>query len=173
MPYISLTQELRHHRETTYIITGTGGGCQCKDTRIPDHVKVTKDEITHLPDQKGDDDGWTVRLLTNKLHKYIINQENVDRHCSSKDDSTHSVGHMWSTSQVSEATTTTEALFSGPNRLKHLNVRKREVCIDCNAKYWSDEGSKYPTVTARRKKIKGNCFICLKQGHHQRDFKTK
>ena len=79
---------------------------------------------------------------------------------------------MWSTSQVSEATTTTEALFSGPNRLKHLNVRKREVCIDCNAKYWSDEGSKYPTVTARRKKIKGNCFICLKQGHHQRDFKT-
>lgn len=96
------------------------------------------------------------------MHKYIINQENVDRHCSSKDDSTHSVGNMWSTSQVSEATTTTEALISGPNRLKHLNVRKREACIDCNAKYWSDEGSKYPTVTATRKRIKGKLFYMPK-----------
>ena len=34
--------------------------------------------------------------------------------------------------------------------------------------HWRDECQKLPTVTARKEKIKGHCFICLKQGHQQK-----
>lgn len=66
--------------------------------------KLPKDAITHLTDQKGDDDEWTVTLLRNKLHKCITNREIADKQCSRKGDSTHPVGNRWSTSQVVEAT---------------------------------------------------------------------
>ena len=69
--------------------------------------------------------------------------------------------------------TTTEALFSFTNPPKDQKVRKRNVCIYCNGKHWSDECKKYPTVTARKEKIKGHCFICLKPGHHHKDWKTR
>ena len=89
-----------------------------------------------------------------------------------KDDSKHSVGNMWPTSQVGDTNTTTEALFSGTNPPKDLKARKRQICIYCNGKHWSDKCKQYPTVTARKGKIKGLCFICLKPGHHQKDCKV-
>ena len=68
--------------------------------------------------------------------------------------------------------TTTEALFSVTKPPNDQKVGKRNVCIYYNGKHWSDECKKYPTVAARKEKIKGHCFICLKQGHHQKDCKT-
>ena len=135
-------------------------------------TKLPKDVITHLTDQKEDDQEWTVQLLRDKLHRFITNRENAERQCGTKDDSKHPTGGTWPTSEVKEVKTTTEALFSVTNLPKDQKVRKRNVCIYCNGKHWSDECKKYPTVTARNEKIKGHCFICLKPGHHQKDCKT-
>ena len=35
----------------------------------------------------------------------------------------------------------------------------------CSQPHWSDECSKYSTLQARREKLKGSCFICLRKGH--------
>ena len=40
--------------------------------------KLPKDVITHLTDQKEDDQEWTVKLLRDKLHRHIINRENAE-----------------------------------------------------------------------------------------------
>lgn len=82
------------------------------------------------------------------------------------------VGRMWPTSQDSEGKAATDALLSVTKPFKDQKFRKREICIYCNRKHWSDECREFPTVTARKEKIKGDCFICLKPGHHQRDCKT-
>ena len=128
--------------------------------------------ITHLTEQKEDDQDWTVKLLRDKLHRYITNQENAERQCGIKDDSKHSVGNMWPTSQVGDTKPTAEALFSSTKPTKDLKARKRQICIYCNGKHWSDECKQYPTVTSRKEKINGLCFICLKPGHHQKDCKV-
>lgn len=47
------------------------------------------------------------------------------------------------------------------------------ICIYCNGQHWSDECQTFPTVTARKEKIKGHCFICLKQGHQQKNCTVK
>ena len=135
-------------------------------------TKLPKDVITHLTDQKEDDQEWTVQLLRDKLHRFITNWENAERKCGTKDDSKHPTGGTWPISEAKEVKTTTEALFSVTNPPKDQKVRKRNVCIYCSGKHWSDECEKYPTVTARKEKIKGHCFICLKPGHHQKHCKT-
>ena len=38
-------------------------------------------------------------------------------------------------------------------------------CRFCNGNHWNEECMKYPTNEARKQKIRGSCFICLKQGH--------
>ena len=132
--------------------------------------KLPKDVITNLTDQKTDDQEWSVQLLRDKLHRYITNRENAERQCGTPNvESKHPIGNMWPTPQDSEHKTTTEALFSVPKPPKDPKVRRRDVCIYCNGKHWSDECKKYPTVTARKEKIKGHCFICLKTGHKQKD----
>ncbi len=78
---------------------------------------------------------------------------------------------MWPTSQDSERETTFEALFSVPKSPKDLKVKRRDVCIYCNGKHWSDECRKYPTVTAGNEKIKIHCFICFKPGLNKKDCK--
>ena len=42
----------------------------------------------------------------------------------------HILLSMWSFFLISEALTTTEALFSGPKPLKDLNVTKRKVRVE-------------------------------------------
>ena len=38
-------------------------------------------------------------------------------------------------------------------------------CRFCDALFWSDECTKYTTAKTRKQRIKGSCYICLKQGH--------
>ena len=47
------------------------------------------------------------------------------------------------------------------------------ICIYCSGQHWSDECQTFPTVTARKEKIKGHCFICLKQDHQQKNCTVK
>ena len=48
-------------------------------------TKLPKDVITHLTDQKEDDQEWTVKLLRVKLQRDITNWENAERQCGIKD----------------------------------------------------------------------------------------
>lgn len=134
-------------------------------------AKLPKDVLIHLTDQKNDGDEWTVQLLRDQLHSYISNRENADRQSSDKVDYKGSVGNMWSTSQVTQfdLNTTTGALLSETKLQQNLTGRKNMICIYCSGQHWSDECQKFPTMTARKEKIKGHCFICLKQGHQQKN----
>ena len=138
-------------------------------------AKLPKDVRIHLTDQKNDGDEWTVQLLRDQLHRYISNRENADRQTSCKVDYKGSVGNMWSTSQVTQfdSNTTTSALLSEPRLPQNLTGKKKMICIYCSGQHWSDECQTFPTVTARKEKIKGHCFICLKQGHQQKNYTVK
>ena len=133
---------------------------------------LPKDVITPLTDHKEDGQEWTVQLLRDKLHRFITNRENAERQCGIKDDSKHTARSMWLTSEDKEGKTTTETLFSVTKPPKDQKVRRRDICVYCQGKYWSNECKKYATVAARKEKIKGQCFICLKPGHHQKDCKA-
>ena len=138
-------------------------------------AKLPKDVLIHLTDQKNDGDDWTVQLLRDQLHRYISNGENADRQSSDKVDCKASVGNVWSTSQVTQfnSNTTTGALQSETKLPQNFNGGKNMICIYCSEQHWSDECQKFPTVIARKEKIKGRCFICLKQGHHQKNCTVK
>ena len=69
--------------------------------------------------------------------------------------------------------TTTEALFSNANYPPKIHkTSKRETCIYCKGKHWSDECQKFTTVAVRKEKIKGRCYVCLKKGLTPRDCKA-
>ncbi|XP_044180058.1 uncharacterized protein LOC114970531 [Acropora millepora] len=135
-------------------------------------TKLPKDVITPLTDHKEDGQEWTVQLLRDKLHRFITNRENAERQCGIKYDSKHTARSMWLTSEDKECKTTTETLFSVTKPPKDQKVRRRDICVYCQGKHWSDECKTYATVAARKEKIKGQCFICLKPGHHQKGCKA-
>ena len=74
---------------------------------------------------------------------------------------------MWSTSQATQvdSNTNTGALISETKLPQNLTRRKKMIYIYCSGEHWSDECQTFSTVTARKEKIKGHCFICLKQSH--------
>ena len=118
-------------------------------------TKLLKDVITHLSDQKQDDQEWIVTNLMEKFHIFISNRRNTEPQCGIKEDSKLSA-NKWRTSQFRDTKTTTEALLSGNNPPKVLRARKRQICINGNGKHWSNECKQHPTVTARKEK---QCFI--------------
>ena len=138
-------------------------------------AKLPKDVLILLTDQKNDGDEWTVQLLRDQLHRYISDRENADRQTSCKVDYKGSVGNMWSTSQFTQfdSNTTTGALLSEPRLPQNLIGKKKKICICCSGQHWSFECQTFPTVTARKEKIKGHCFICLKQGHQEKNCTVK
>ena len=94
----------------------------------------------------------------------LVTGKNADRQSSDKVDYKGSVGSMWSTSQVTQFET---------KQPHNLTGRKKMICIYCSGQHWSDECQKFHTVTARKEEIKGHCFICLKQGHQQKNCTVK
>jgi len=53
-------------------------------------TKLPKDVFIHLTDQKPDGQEWTVKLLREKLHRYITYRENAERQSCIKSDSVYS-----------------------------------------------------------------------------------
>ena len=66
--------------------------------------------------------------------------------------------------------TTTGGLLSGNDDL--VTGGKKLVCFYCHQDHWRDECNSFPTLQSRKKKIKGNCFICLKPNHLLKDCKV-
>ena len=69
-------------------------------------TKLLKDVLIHLTDQKPDGQEWTVKLLREKLHRYITNRENAERQSGIKSDSAYSDSNNSHMSQVRGVMTT-------------------------------------------------------------------
>ena len=102
----------------------------------------------------------TMQLLRDQLHRCISNRENADRQTSCKADYKGLVGSMWSTSQVTQFYW---CITVWNQTTAESHWKKKMICICCSGQHWSDECQTFPTVTARKEKIKAHCFICLKQ----------
>ena len=80
--------------------------------------------------------------------------------------------HEWSGVWIG-LNTTIDALLSETKLLQNLTGRKKMIRIYCSGQHWSDERQKFPIVTARKEKVWGHCFICLKQGHQLKNCTVK
>ena len=126
-------------------------------------AKLPKDVLTQLELQKGARTKWTVGELRESLNDYISARERSEQHASS--------------SKAEDAESQDKAMISSAEALMGVQIergnkeRKKQfpTCKYCDENHWSDECTSYTTVESRKKKIKGNCFICLKSTHQTRD----
>ncbi|MEW8544133.1 MAG: DUF1759 domain-containing protein, partial [Candidatus Thiodiazotropha sp.] len=118
--------------------------------------KIPKDVLLQLQIQKGAKVKWTVSRLRELLGDYISAREQTDQQCN-----TESSDNSPSTSRMLRSST--EALVVGPRTSPRQGSDKS--CRFCNGSHWSDECGRYVTAEERKQRIRGSCFICLKQGH--------
>ncbi|MBV2113425.1 MAG: aspartyl protease family protein [Candidatus Thiodiazotropha sp. (ex Ctena orbiculata)] len=108
--------------------------------------------------QKGAKNKWTVCNLRELLNDYISAREKCEQSSAGIAENRNI--------QSKPVRTSTEALMVGPKtQFRRNSNRLFGSCRYCNESHWNDECSRYPTVEARKRRIKGSCFICLKQGH--------
>ena len=99
---------------------------------------------------------WTVSRLRELLSDYILAREESEEECHNE-----ATGSTPSTSRPLRSST--EALVAGQKSLPRQNTNK--ICKFCSGQHWSGECGRYTTAEERKQKIKGSCFICMKQGH--------
>ena len=68
---------------------------------------------------------------------------------------------------VSSAETQMAGVQRASNRMERKTLSSR--CRFCDGYHWSDECPKYTTMEARKQRIKGSCYICLREGHNAND----
>ena len=118
--------------------------------------KIPKEVLLQLQLQRGAKVRWTVSRLRELLSDYILAREESEEECH-----TEATGSTPSTSRPLRSST--EALVAGQKSLPIQNSNK--ICKFCTGQHWSDECGRYTTAEERKQKIKGSCFICMKQGH--------
>ena len=88
------------------------------------------------------------------MNDYVSAREEIDQQ-----------GHTEASSNTSPARPlrgSTEALVVSQ---KAYQKQVNKVCRFCNGNPWSDECMRYETVEERKQRIRGSCYICMKQGH--------
>ena len=116
--------------------------------------KIPKDVLFQLQIQRGANVDWTVTRLRELLNDYVSNREDSEQQ-----------GHTDISSSTSTARplrSSTEALMVNQRTSQRQNNRN---CRFCSGNHWSDECRRYQTVDERKQRIRGSCYICLKQGH--------
>ena len=117
-----------------------------------------------LEQQKDWNEGWTMENFRKQLRRFI----------DMKEETAYQVRMYQNPNEVNFRrrsdvhsnnsdlpNSTGEALFSNEQR----SERKKNKCIFCDGDHWSDECKMFTTIPARKEKIKGRCFICLKLNH--------
>lgn len=118
--------------------------------------KIPRDVLIQLEIQKGSKGKWSVNKLRELFNEYISARERAE----------HQVMTENKYALPKPPRLTTEALVSGFKTQRSTNSRQPILpCRYCSGGHWSDECLVYPTLEARKQKIMGSCFICLKQGH--------
>ena len=116
--------------------------------------KIPKDVLLQLQIQKGAKVNWTVSRLRELLNDYVSAMEEKDHQ-----------GHTEASSNASPARSlrgSTETLVVGQ---KASQKQGNKTYRFCNGNHWSDECRIYETAEERKQRIRGSCYICLKQGH--------
>ena len=119
--------------------------------------KLPKDVLIQLEVQKGARTPWTVR---ERFNDYIVARERAELHAGTAN-SEHARNHE------KPLMSSAEALVAGVQVTDNKRARTKfyPKCKYCDENHWSDECAKYAIVEARKQKIKGSCFICLKSTH--------
>lgn len=121
--------------------------------------KIPKDVLIQLEIQKGACNKWTVKELRELFKQYIAARERAEQQFSpTKSEST---GEPYKPMiMVSSA----EALVAGAqgvsNRKEKPTLSSR--CRFCDGYHWCDECPRYTTMDVRKQRIKGCCYLCLR-----------
>ena len=125
--------------------------------------KIPKDVLIQLEIQKGACNTWTVKELRERLKQYVAARERAEQQFSPT--KTESTGEPFKPMvMVSSAEALMTGAHGGNNRKERPTFSSR--CRFCDGYHWSDECPKYTTMDSRKQRIKGCCFICLKDGHN-------
>ena len=117
--------------------------------------KISKEVLLQLQFQRGAKIKWTVGWLRELLSDYISVREETEEQCNN----TETAGNN-PCAITRPLRSLTEALVVGSKP-----STRQGNCRFCNGQHWSDECQRYATVEERKQRIKGSCFICMKQGH--------
>ncbi|XP_045176576.2 uncharacterized protein LOC123537084 [Mercenaria mercenaria] len=158
--------------------------------------KLPADVLLQLEIQKGAENKWTVTKLRNLLKEFITAKEAsekdtaVDRKSERLNAPIRNPG--WNSSQRrnghqrfrqsnngATGTSYKSSYYNGaPNGTLLSNEKRNEKssnrtkCRYCNNAHWSDECDVFKTLEERKRKIKGSCYRCLKEGHMSSECKS-
>ena len=114
--------------------------CQIK-AKLPEELNLKLEELRT-------EDEWTTASLRKHINKLITARER------SEEISVSGNGDL------------PLQQYSGEGLLtREVNMK----CIFCAGPHWSDECQRYKTVTERKEKIRGRCFVCLGNNHFFRE----
>ena len=146
--------------------------------------KLPKEVLIQLEIQKGTDVKWTVKKLRDLLKTYVAARESAESHVSPQQEKPSDVRNFQHPRVLSNSPrfkppnvrqpimiTSAEALIAGTHDRPFATNRNepRKQCVFCKSSHWSDECNVYTTIDARKKRLSGNCFICLKTGHRLKE----
>ena len=117
--------------------------------------------------QKPEDEEWTVTKLRILLGRHISAMEMAGSESSDHEAPTSSNSNHGGQRKLKS---TAGGLSAGNGQYKGNNPQRgtqsyQPRCFYCAETHWSNECYKYSTLQARKEKLKGCCFNCLKNGH--------
>ena len=117
--------------------------------------------------QKPKDEEWTTPSLRKLLGKYISAMEMAGGESSERQPTVSNSSRLVPRHHPLQPRPTAEGLLATNSKenLKEVQIR----CVHCSKPHWSDECLNYVTLQARKERLKGCCFNCLKKGHTLRD----
>ncbi|XP_060575739.1 uncharacterized protein LOC132733143 [Ruditapes philippinarum] len=142
--------------------------------------KLPKEVLRQLELMKGPTDKWTVDLLRETLHSYVIACEHAQinpddeyrrKNMNSNKNQVNRYNPRVKKMNIDERyqRSTAESLLVNQKQVQ--NSIKRDHCRYCDGKHYSDECLKYKTIEERKNRIKGSCFRCLRNNHLQKECK--
>ena len=129
--------------------------------------KIPREVLIQLEIQKGARTKWTVHVLRELFNDYVAARERAEQNFSTGKTELTEESHYKPMVTVSSAETLMAGAQRANNRMERKTLSSR--CRFCDGYHWSDECQKYTTMAARKQRIKGSCYICLREGHNAND----
>ena len=125
--------------------------------------KLPKEVLIQLEIQKGTCNKWTVKVLRELFKNYVAARERAEQQFNTT--KTESTGEPCKPMIMVSSAEALMARSQGVNNHKDRTTLSTR-CRFCDAYHWSDECPKYTTMESRKQRIKGCCYICLRDGHN-------
>ena len=113
--------------------------------------------IAHIEQQKDINEEWTVKKLRKTLQRYITSKEIAEHHQPTTNSQNNYPDEFKGRNHWNMGSS------PGTTRTMLANVKSRNPsCIFCGKRHWSDECRTISSLSERKEKLKGKCYICLK-----------